>query len=101
MYLHPVSKKEYVGQEGELLNPAQEGLAEIEEHTGRLGTYGYPARQCSRVARSSKGLYFERCLRFAEWIAPPPRKTRFRMAGLPFRAGPCYGAAYSELAPIA
>ena len=27
------------------------------------------------------------CLRFAEWIAPPPRKTRFRMAGQPFRAG--------------
>jgi transposase len=26
-------------------------------------------------------------LRFAEWIAPPPRKTRFRMAGQPFRAG--------------
>jgi hypothetical protein len=27
------------------------------------------------------------CLRFAEWIAPPPRKTRFRMAGRSFRAG--------------
>ena len=27
------------------------------------------------------------CLRFAEWIAPPPRKTRFRMAGQTFRAG--------------
>ncbi len=28
-----------------------------------------------------------RCLRFAGWIAPSPRKTRFRMAGQPFRAG--------------
>jgi hypothetical protein len=28
-----------------------------------------------------------RCLRFAGWIAPPPRKTRFRTAGLPFRTG--------------
>ena len=27
-----------------------------------------------------------RCLRFAGWIAPPPRKTRFRMVGHPFRA---------------
>jgi hypothetical protein len=40
-------------------------------------------------------LYFEalshglhtRCLRFAGWIAPPPRKTRFRLAGLPFPGG--------------
>ena len=28
-----------------------------------------------------------RCLRFAGWVTPPPRKTRFRMAGQPFRAG--------------
>ena len=28
-----------------------------------------------------------RCLRFAGWVAPPPRKTRFRMAGQPFRVG--------------
>ena len=28
-----------------------------------------------------------RCLRFAGWVAPPPRKTRFRTAGQPFRAG--------------
>ena len=28
-----------------------------------------------------------RCLRFAGWVAPPLRKTRFRMAGQPFRAG--------------
>ena len=28
-----------------------------------------------------------RCLRFAGWIAPSPRKTRFRMAGPPFRTG--------------
>jgi hypothetical protein len=27
-----------------------------------------------------------RCLRFAEWVAPPPRKTHFRIAGQPFRA---------------
>jgi len=30
---------------------------------------------------------FTRCLRFAGWVAPPPRKTRFRMAGQPFRVG--------------
>jgi hypothetical protein len=28
-----------------------------------------------------------RCLRFAGWVAAPLRKTRFRMAGQPFRAG--------------
>jgi hypothetical protein len=28
-----------------------------------------------------------RCLRFAGWSAPPPRKARLRMAGQPFRAG--------------
>jgi hypothetical protein len=28
-----------------------------------------------------------RCLRFAEWVAPLPRKTHFRIAGQPFRAG--------------
>ncbi len=28
-----------------------------------------------------------RYLRFAAWVTPPPRKTRFRMAGRPFRAG--------------
>jgi hypothetical protein len=26
-----------------------------------------------------------RSLRFAGWVAPPPRKTRFRMDGQPFR----------------
>jgi hypothetical protein len=26
-----------------------------------------------------------RCRRFAEWVAPPPRKTHFRIAGQPFR----------------
>ena len=31
-----------------------------------------------------------RCLRFAGWIAPPPRKTRFRLAGLPFPGGTGY-----------
>jgi hypothetical protein len=28
-----------------------------------------------------------RCLRFAGWITPPPRKTRFRMAGRPCPGG--------------
>src|SRR5205085_2570291 len=31
-----------------------------------------------------------RCLRFAGWITPPPRKTRFRMAGPPCPGGSDY-----------
>ena len=31
-----------------------------------------------------------RCLRFATWVAPPPRKTRFRMAGRPCPGGTDY-----------
>ena len=31
-----------------------------------------------------------RCLRFAGWITPPPRKTRFRMAGQPCPGGSGY-----------
>jgi len=30
------------------------------------------------------------CLRFAGWVAPPPRKTRFRMAGQPCPGGNGY-----------
>jgi hypothetical protein len=37
----------------------------------------------------SHGL-FTRCLRFAGWITPPPRKTRFRMAGQPCPGGSDY-----------
>jgi predicted phage terminase large subunit-like protein len=40
-YIFPLSKKEYLRREGELLNPARESLSEIEEHKARLGTYGY------------------------------------------------------------
>ena len=31
-----------------------------------------------------------RCLRFAGWVTPPPRKTRFRMAGQPCPGGSGY-----------
>jgi hypothetical protein len=31
-----------------------------------------------------------RCLRFVGWLTPPPRKTRFRMAGQPFPGGSEY-----------
>jgi hypothetical protein len=31
-----------------------------------------------------------RCLRFAGWVTPPPRKTRFRMAGQPCPGGTDY-----------
>jgi hypothetical protein len=41
VYIFPVSKKEYVREEGELLSPAREGPAEIEEHKERLGSLGY------------------------------------------------------------
>ncbi len=37
-----------------------------------------------------------RCPRFAGWVAPPPRKTRFRMAGQPFRGGTGYPPAPNE-----
>jgi hypothetical protein len=30
---------------------------------------------------------FTRCLRFAGWVAPPPSKTRFGMAGQPCPGG--------------
>lgn len=40
-YLFPISKREYIREEGELLNPAREGAAELEEHKARLGSYGY------------------------------------------------------------
>jgi hypothetical protein len=33
---------------------------------------------------------FTRCLRFAGWVAPPPRKTRFQMAGQPCPGGNGY-----------
>jgi hypothetical protein len=45
-------------------------------------------RQLYFVAQSH-GLH-TRCLRFAGWITPPPRKTRFRLAGLPFPGGTRY-----------
>jgi len=35
-----------------------------------------------------------RCLRFAGWVAPPPRKTRFRIAGQP-----CPGGTGHSLSP--
>jgi len=35
------------------------------------------------------------CLRFARWVTPPPRKTRFRMAGQP-----CPGRSGYPLGPI-
>lgn len=44
VYAFPVSKKEYVREEGELLNPAREGPAELEEHKARLGSYGYASQ---------------------------------------------------------
>jgi|SRR5208282_4437768 len=43
-YVFPVSKKEYSRAEGELLNPAREGPAELEEHKARLGSYGYASQ---------------------------------------------------------
>jgi hypothetical protein len=36
------------------------------------------------------------CLRFAGWVAPPPRKTRFRMAGQPCPGGTDYPLASNE-----
>ena len=41
VYIFPLSKKEYVREEGELLNLVREGPAEIEEHKERLGSLGY------------------------------------------------------------
>jgi hypothetical protein len=54
--------------------------------------------------RLPRTLYFEaqshgphiRCLRFAGWVAPPPRKTRFRMAGQPYPGGTGYPLGPSE-----
>jgi len=44
VYIFPISKKEHARDEGELLNPAREGPAELEEHKARLGTYGYASQ---------------------------------------------------------
>ncbi len=44
VYIFPLSKKDYVREEGELLNPAREGPAELAEHKERLGTLGYAAQ---------------------------------------------------------
>ena len=48
IYLFPISKREYIREEGDLLNPAREGSAEIEEHKERLGTYGYAGQYLQR-----------------------------------------------------
>jgi len=36
------------------------------------------------------------CLRFAGWVTPPPRKTRFRMAGRPCPGGTDYPLGSNE-----
>jgi predicted phage terminase large subunit-like protein len=41
VYIYPLSKKEYIREEGELLNPAREGSAELAEHKERLGSIAY------------------------------------------------------------
>jgi hypothetical protein len=48
-------------------------------------TASTPATNTNFAAQSHGPL--TRCIRFAGWITPPPRKTRFRMVGHPFRAG--------------
>jgi hypothetical protein len=44
VYIFPISEKEYAREEGELLSPAREGPAELEEHKARLGSYGYASQ---------------------------------------------------------
>jgi hypothetical protein len=39
---------------------------------------------------------FTRCLRFAGWVTPPPRKTRFRVAGHPCPGGSGYPLGSTE-----
>jgi hypothetical protein len=39
---------------------------------------------------------FTRSLRFAGWVSPPPRKTRFRMAGQPCPGGSGYGGSLTK-----
>jgi predicted phage terminase large subunit-like protein len=43
-YIFPLSKRKFVRAEGDLLNPAREDFAELEEHKARLGLYGYSAQ---------------------------------------------------------
>jgi predicted phage terminase large subunit-like protein len=44
VYSFPLSNKQYVREEGALLNPKREGATELAEHKERLGTLGYAAQ---------------------------------------------------------
>jgi hypothetical protein len=53
----PISKKEYVRREGELLNPTREGSAEIEEHKERLGSLCYASQFLHRPVPESGAIF--------------------------------------------
>jgi hypothetical protein len=71
------------------------------EGSRRLASDDASMRPSACITASAPSIrYFEaqshgpstRCLRFAGWVAPPPRKTRFRLAASLYRAGlsPCW-----------
>jgi predicted phage terminase large subunit-like protein len=59
VYIFPLSKKQYIREEGELLNPAREGPEELAEHKERLGSTGY-AGQFQQSPVPEGGAIFKR-----------------------------------------
>jgi predicted phage terminase large subunit-like protein len=64
VYIFPVSNKEYVREEGELLNPVREGPAEIEEHKERLGSLGYAGQFQQRPVPEGGAIFKSSYLKF-------------------------------------
>jgi predicted phage terminase large subunit-like protein len=80
VYIFPVSKKQHVREEGELLNPAREGPAEIEEHKERLGSLGYAGQFQQRPVPEGgaifKSSYFKLWPEDKDRDIEPPRVIR-------------------------
>ena len=80
VYIFPVSKKQHVREEGELLHPAREGPAEIEEHKERLGSLGYAGQFQQRPVPEGgaifKSSYFRLWPEDTDRNIEPPRVIR-------------------------
>jgi predicted phage terminase large subunit-like protein len=80
VYIFPLSKRQHVREEGELLNPAREGPAEIEEHKERLGSLGYAGQFQQRPVPEGgaifKSSYFKLWPEDKDRDIEPPRVIR-------------------------
>jgi hypothetical protein len=68
--------------------PLRSATAALQVLSSAIWTTSTPATLPDFGAQSHGPL--TRCLRFARWVTPPPRKTRFRMAGQPCPGGNGY-----------